>query len=64
MTKRTPLQEYRTAREKLRAAREKAEAEFANKRLDAIERTLNDRDKVIRAETDPSLSPEERLKNL
>jgi hypothetical protein len=62
MTKRTPLQEYRTAREKLRAAREKAEAEFGNKGLDAIERTLDDRDKVIRAETDPNLSPEERLK--
>jgi hypothetical protein len=50
--KRTPLQEYCTARKKLRAAREKAEAEFANKGLDAIERTLDDRDKVIRANGD------------
>jgi hypothetical protein len=61
MTKRTPLQEYRAAREKRRAAHEKADEEFESKKLDALERALNDRDKIIQIETDPSLTPEQRL---
>ena len=61
MTKRTPLQEYRVALDKLHAAREKARREFEAGRLKAVERPKADRDKIIRAETDPSLSPEERL---
>jgi hypothetical protein len=61
MTKRTPLQEYRTALEKRRAAEEKARREFEARRLKAVERPKADRDKIIRAETDPSLSSEERL---
>jgi hypothetical protein len=61
MTKRTPLQERHAALEKLHAAWQKALEEFESKRLDAIERPVNDRDKIIRAETDPKLSPKERL---
>jgi hypothetical protein len=61
MTKRTPLQEHRTALEKRRAAEEKARREFEARRLKAVERPKADRDKIIRAEADPSLSPEERL---
>lgn len=61
MTKRTPLQEYRTARERRRAAHEKADEEFESKKLDALERALNDHDKIIQIETDPSLTPEQRL---
>jgi hypothetical protein len=61
MTKRTPLQEYRTALEKRRAAQEKAREKFESKMLDAVERAVNDRDKIIQIETDPSLTPEKRL---
>jgi hypothetical protein len=61
MTKRTPLREYRAALEKLNAAQGKARREFEARRLKAVERSKADRDKIIRAETDPSLSPEERL---
>jgi hypothetical protein len=61
MTKRTPLREYRAALEKLNADQEKARREFEARRLKAVERSKADRDKIIRAETDPSLSPEERL---
>ena len=61
MTKRTPLQERRVALEKRNAAWQKAQEEFESKKLDAIERVLNDRDKILRVETDPSLSPEQRL---
>jgi hypothetical protein len=53
----TPLQERRAMVEKLIAAHE----EFENKKLDAIEKYLNDTDKIKRAETDSSLSAKERL---
>jgi hypothetical protein len=62
MTKRTPLQEYRAMVAKRDAAHNAADEEFESKRLDAIERSLNERDKIIQAETDPSLSREERQK--
>ena len=62
MTKRTPLQEYREMVAKRDAAHNAADEEFESKRLDAIERSLNERDKIIQAETDPSLSREERQK--
>jgi hypothetical protein len=61
MTKRTPLQEYRAALEKWHAAREKAREQFESKKLDVIERVLDDRELIKRIETDPGLSPEERL---
>jgi hypothetical protein len=61
MTKRTPLQEHRVALEKLRAAQKKSQEEFDAKGLNAVERVLADRDKIIQAETDPGLSPDERL---
>jgi hypothetical protein len=61
MTKRTPLREYRAALEKRNAAQEKARDRFESKKLDAIERALDDREKIWRIETDPNLSPDERL---
>jgi hypothetical protein len=61
MTKRTPLQEYRAALDKWRVAQEKAREQFESKKLDAIERALDDREKIKRIETDSSLSPEDRL---
>src|SRR5262249_51328801 len=61
MTKRTPLQERHIALEKLNAARKKAQEKFESKKLDAIERALNDYEKIKQIETDPSLTPEERL---
>jgi len=61
MTKRTPLQEYRAALEKWHTAREKAREQFESKKLDVIERVLDDRELIKRIETDPTLSPEDRL---
>jgi hypothetical protein len=61
MTKRTPLQEYHYALDKLHADQEKARRKFEATGLKALERSGVDRDKIIRVETDPSLSPKERL---
>lgn len=53
----TPLQEYRAAVEKLNAA----QLEYENRRLDAIEGSLNEIEKIKRIETDSGLTPNERL---
>ena len=61
MTKRTPSQEYSAALAKRNAAQEKAQEKFDNWRLDQLEKSLDDRDSIIKIESDPSLSPEQRL---
>jgi hypothetical protein len=53
----TPREAHRAALEKLGEALE----QFESQRLDAIERSLDEREEIKRAETDPNLSPEERL---
>ena len=50
MTKRTPLERYRRALER-----------FDRDHLDGLEEIASDNEKMHRAETDPNLSPNERL---
>lgn len=59
--KRTPLEKYRDASEKYQADVKKAQDKLDTVRLDQMERSLDDRDAIIRVETDPNLSPEQRL---
>jgi hypothetical protein len=61
MTKRTPSQEYSAALAKRNAAQEKAQEKFDNWRLDQLEKSLDDRDSIIKIESDPNLSPEQLL---
>jgi hypothetical protein len=61
MTKRTPLQEYRTALVKRDAAIQKAQKELEATTSDWVKRAEEERERINQIESDPSLSPEQRL---
>src|SRR5262252_5438356 len=61
MTKRTPLQEYRAALAKRDAAIEKARKDLETTTSIWVKRAEEERERIKRIESDPSLSPEQRI---